>query len=284
MAGNGTKKSKFFRVAVSGTTTDGRKIERRDIEQMVANYDPIACGARVNLEHYRSILPDSPFRMYGDVLALKSEEVEILGQKELALLAQIDPTSELVEMVNVRRQKVYSSIEMDPDFCGKGQSYLRGLACTDNPASLGTEMLKFCAGAGKDSPLTARKQRPENLFSEAMAVEIEFEDDAVTTSALEQFTSRIKQMLGGQKTSNDGNFKVLSEAVELIADSQKGLLQKFEALPAGAPAEGDFVSKKDFEQLKADHDGLIKKLSESEVGSRRSLATGAKDEADALDC
>ena len=270
-------------MAVSGTTTDGRKIERRDIEQMVANYDPIACGARVNLEHYRSILPDSPFRMYGDVLALKSEEVEILGQKELGLLAQIDPTSELVEMVNVKRQKVYSSIEIDPDFCGKGQSYLRGLACTDNPASLGTEMLKFCAGAGKNSPLTARKQRPENLFSEAMAVEIEFEDDTVTTSALEQFTSRIKQMLGGQKASNDGNFKVLSEAVELIADSQRACCRNLKRCRP-ARRRRTALSRKGLRTAQGGSRRLDQKLSESETGSRRSLATGAKDEADALDC
>lgn len=284
MAGKDAKKTKFFRVAVTGATTDGRTIERRDIEQMAAKYSPATYGARVNLEHYRGLLPDSPFRMYGDVLAVKAEEVEIDGKKELGLFARLDPTTELVELVNVKRQKVFTSIEIDPDFAGKGEAYLVGIAITDTPASLGTEMLRFCAGA-KDSPLAPRKQRPENLFSEAIAADIEFEDESITTGVLEQFTSKIKQMLGGQKTANDGNFSAITQAIELIAESQKDLLQKFAAQPTGSSATGEFVAKKDFDQLKAAHDDLVKKLSEGEAGQRRSFATGAKDTAaDALEC
>lgn len=284
MADKAAKKTKFFRVAVSGATTDGRTISRLDIEQMAANYNPATYGARVNLEHFRSILPDSPFRMYGDVLAVKSEEVEIDGKTELGLFARLDPTTELVELVNVKRQKVYTSIEIDPDFAGKGEAYLRGIAITDTPASLGTEMLKFCAGA-QDNPLAARKQNPANLFSVAIATDIQFEDEGVTAKVLEQFNAKIKQMLGGHKATNDGNFTAITQAIELIADSQKDLLQKFAALPAGAPATGEFVAKKDFDQLKAAHDDLVKQLSESEAGKPRSFATGAKDEAaDALEC
>lgn len=33
-------KSKWFRVAVEGATTDGRKIQRSWIEQMAKNYSP----------------------------------------------------------------------------------------------------------------------------------------------------------------------------------------------------------------------------------------------------
>ena len=32
-------KSKFFRVATEGATTDGRKIERKGIEQMAKNFN-----------------------------------------------------------------------------------------------------------------------------------------------------------------------------------------------------------------------------------------------------
>ncbi|MDC7699603.1 GPO family capsid scaffolding protein [Vogesella indigofera] len=284
MADKAAKKSKFFRVAVSGATTDGRTISRLDIQQMAANYNPATYGARVNLEHFRSIAPDSTFRMYGDVQALKSEEVTINGEKQLGLFAQIDPTTDLVDMVNIKRQKVFTSIEIDPDFAGKGEAYLVGVAVTDTPASLGTEMLKFCAGA-QSNPLAARKQRPANLFTEALLADIEFEEDGVTTSALETFTAKIKQMLGGHKATNDGNFTALTQAIELIADSQKDLLQKFAALPTGSPATGEFVAKKDFDQLKAAHDALVQQLSEDDAGKPRSFATGAKDNADdVLDC
>lgn len=284
MADKAAKKTKFFRVAVSGATTDGRTISRLDIQQMAANYNPATYGARVNLEHYRGVLTDSPFRMFGDVLALKAEEVDLNGQKELGLFAQIDPTTELVELVNVKRQKVFTSIEIANDFAGKGEAYLVGIAITDTPASLGTEMLKFCAGA-QDNPLKARKQNPANLFTAGLETEIEFEDESVTSGVLEQFTAKIKQMLGGHKATNDSNVTALTQAIELIADSQRDLLQKFAALPNGTPATGEFVAKKDFDQLKAAHDALVQQLNEEDAGKSRSFATGAKDNADdALDC
>lgn len=87
------KKSKKFRVAREGATTDGRKISREWITQMAANYNPKVYGARVNLEHYKGIFPDGPFRAYGDVLALSTEE----EKGTLYLVAEISPTDDLVD-------------------------------------------------------------------------------------------------------------------------------------------------------------------------------------------
>ena len=50
-------KSKFFRVATEGATTDGRKIERKWIEQMAKNFNRATYAARVWLEHYRGTVP-----------------------------------------------------------------------------------------------------------------------------------------------------------------------------------------------------------------------------------
>ncbi|WP_269792397.1 GPO family capsid scaffolding protein [Stenotrophomonas sp. Iso1] len=168
-------RSKFFRVAVEGATCDGRNIERQDIEDMAATYDPVVYGARIWMEHIRGILADSAFRAYGDVLALKSEEVDINGSKKLALFAQIQPTDDLINMVNVLKQKMFTSIEIAPKFADSGKAYLCGLAVTDSPASLGTEMLTFAAQLDKN-PLNDRKQQPENLFSAAAETTIEFEE------------------------------------------------------------------------------------------------------------
>lgn len=106
-------KSKFFRVVTEGDTTDGRVVQRSWIEQMAKNFNREKYGARVWLEHLRGILPDSLFKALGDVTAVKAEEVDIGGEKKLALLAQIDPTDDLVAM-NKARQKIYSSVEIDP--------------------------------------------------------------------------------------------------------------------------------------------------------------------------
>jgi hypothetical protein len=129
-----TKKytSKFFRVALEGATTDGRKIERSWIEQMAKNFDPIKYGARIWMEHIRGTLPDSQFRAYGDVKALKAEEVTIDGVKKLGLYAQIEPTPDLVTMTKAK-QKIYTSIEINEKFADSGEAYLVGLGVTDSP-------------------------------------------------------------------------------------------------------------------------------------------------------
>jgi hypothetical protein len=50
----------------------------------------------------------------------------------------------MVQMTD-KGQKVYSSIELHPQFAFNGKAYVMGLAMTDTPASLGTERLKFAA-------------------------------------------------------------------------------------------------------------------------------------------
>jgi hypothetical protein len=199
-------KSKFFRVGTEGDTTDGRKVERSWIQQMADNFDRTLYGARVWLEHFRGLYPDSTFRAYGDVLALEAREVE---DGKLALFAQIDPTDDLVAM-NKARQKIYTSMEVDPNFARRGHAYLVGLAVTDTPASLGTELLAFSAAHPDTSPLKARKVSPDNIFTAATPTTIEFEDamptvsnhpaPAATPAPTEDKTllSRIKELIGSK--------------------------------------------------------------------------------------
>lgn len=172
-------KSRFFRVAVEGATTDGRTIEANWLEEMAASYNPATYAARVNLEHIRGVTAEPPFQSLGDVLSLKTEKVDLaIGgktEKRTALFAEIEALEPLVAM-NAARQKLFTSIEINPNFANTGKAYLVGLAVTDSPASLGTEMLQFCASQGDKSPLAARKQDPANLFSEASETVIEMAD------------------------------------------------------------------------------------------------------------
>lgn len=169
-------KSRFFRVAVEGATTDGRQIERNWLTEMAAAYNRTTYAARINMEHIRGITADPPFQSLGDVVSLKTEEImlDIGGKQEkrLALFAEIDALDQLVA-INRKGQKLYTSIEVNPDFAGTGKAYLVGLAVTDSPASLGTEMLEFCGKQGANSPLAARKQDPGNLFTAATETVIE---------------------------------------------------------------------------------------------------------------
>lgn len=198
-------KSQFFRVATEGATTDGRNIDRATIEQLAATYNPKTYGARIWLEHIRGILPDSQFKAYGDVIAVKAEEVDTDSGKKLALFAQIEPTPELVA-INKAKQKLYTSLEIQPEFADSGRPYLVGLGVTDSPASLGTDALKFSSG---------RKQQAGNLFSAAVEVELKFDEPQGIN-----LTDAVKNLLArfSTKTGSDAaQFADISAAVKELA-------------------------------------------------------------------
>lgn len=212
-------KSKMFRVAVEGATTDGRVIERSWLEQIAANYSPTKYGARVNLEHFRGIYPDSSFRAYGDVTAVELRELDGEFSGKLGLYAQIAPTPDLVSMTKAK-QKIYTSCEIDPSFADTKQAYLIGLAVTDSPASLGTEILSFAAQNPNASPFTGRKVSPTNLFTAGAETVIEFEEATDDTPTLPALFARVKEVLGFAKkkaASDETRFTDVAQAVEELA-------------------------------------------------------------------
>lgn len=139
-------KTKQFLLATAGSTVDGRNIDEAMIEQMASSYDPKTYGARLNIEHIRGISPEMPFRAYGDVLELSVGEVEVNfnGKKEKrkGLYGVFDVTDD-AKTINEQGQKVYPSIEIEPNFAGKGFAYLMGCALTDSPAAIATDRLQF---------------------------------------------------------------------------------------------------------------------------------------------
>ncbi|MFZ6709789.1 GPO family capsid scaffolding protein [Undibacterium sp. TC9W] len=209
-------KSKFFRVALEGATTDGRKIERSWIQQMAKNFDPQKYGARIWMEHIRGTLADSPFRAYGDVTAVKAEEVTIDGNKKLALFAQIEPTPDLVAMTKAK-QKIYTSVEINDKFADTGEAYLVGLGVTDSPASLGTEILAFAA-QNETNPFASRKASPGNLFSEATETLLEFEEVDTETTSLAAKVKGLLNSFSSKKTGDDARFADIGQAVESLLD------------------------------------------------------------------
>lgn len=207
------KKSKFFRVATAGATTDGRNIDAVQLQQMARNYDRNKYGARIFVEHIRGLNPEWGFRAMGDVLALRTGEIQIDGQNRVTLEAQIEPTDELVTLTR-KGQKIYSSIEISPAFAGTKEAYLFGLGVTDSPSSLGTEILQFAAQHPASSPFSARKQQPGNLFSEAIEIDLEFEDiEDEAPSLLE----RITQLFKTRRADDSARVADVHSAVEQVA-------------------------------------------------------------------
>lgn len=268
-------KAKRFRIAVEGATTDGREISRDWISQMAANYDPKVYGARINMEHIRGYAADSTFRRFGDVTAVEAEEIADGALKgKLALFGWIDPTPELVELTR-SRQKIYTSIEVNPTFADTGEAYLVGLAVTDDPASLGTEILSFSATA-KANPLASRKQDSGNLFTAAEETVIEFEDVADPAPSL---LARISAMFTGQKKASGEQFAdvgaavtAVAEQVQLNAESQT---QKLSALEKALGERLDAVEQQAGED-RAAFAALQGQLETTDGSfSRRPAATGS---------
>ncbi len=225
MAGT-AKPRKKFRVAVSGNTVDGREIQPQHLRDAAANYNPEVYGARVNIEHYLSMFPGSDFGAMGDVAALSTEDITdgpLAGRT--ALYAEIEPSDRMVQMTN-KGQKVYSSIELHPQFALNGKAYVVGLAMTDTPASLGTDRLKFAAQQRASVMAFNNQQGEAPMFTEALEAEV-IELAAQRSDEGKQWFNRVMGILGkGQKT-DDQRFGQVHQAVEAVAQSQVDLGEQF---------------------------------------------------------
>lgn len=257
-------RSKPFVIATEGPTIDGRNISREWIEQMAKNYDPAVYTAVANLEHYLSMAPDSLFSAMGKVVALGTQETTILGEKKLQLTAVVDASEKAVSMQN-EGKKLFASMEVLPNFIGKGLAYLTGLAFTDKPASIGTEPMKFSANAGADS-----------RYAFAEEISIEWEDVKPDTSAGASLFAKVKELLGLQGKKDDDHFADIGQAVETIAASQRDALAAGDQFAAELKAATDQIAaltaaaeadRKAFADLKASLEG-------QEDGTQRPPATG----------
>lgn len=196
-----TMKTKPFLLATAGSTVDGRTIDDKMLQEMASSYNPKTYGARLNIEHIRGITGEKPFRAYGDVLELSTADVEVdfNGKKEkrLGLFGTFDVTDD-AKKLNEAKQKVYPSIEIEPNFAGKGHAYLMGCALTDSPASVGTDRLVF------------NRVQPGTIAlngDQAAELEPEAEEASVQAVANEAkgFLSKLTELLSGAAPKTDAS-------------------------------------------------------------------------------
>ncbi|MGO4222144.1 GPO family capsid scaffolding protein [Lysobacter sp. TAF61] len=247
------RKSKFFRVATEGATTDGRKIERKWLQEIAATYNPVTYGARIFIEHIRGINPNAQgaFRAMGDVTAVKIEEID----GKISLFAQIDPTEELIALVG-QRQKIYSSIEVAENFANTGMAYLVGMGVTDSPASLSTEILAFAAQNPTANPFASRKQAPDNLFTAAEEIAIELEDEEPEPAV--PLLDRIRALFTRKGADDAQRFADVHASVEHVA----------QAAADNATA---------VEQLREDYSALSAQLAANKTASDQALTQAIAD-------
>lgn len=216
---------KKFRVAVSGATVDGREIRPDHLRDAAASYSPDVYGARVNVEHYLSPYPGSDFGAMGDVTALSAEDIAegpLAGRT--ALYAEIEPSEQMKALTDAGK-KVYSSIELHPQFALNGKAYVVGLAMTDTPASLGTERLKFATQQRQQVQAFNKQQGESAMFSDAIEAEV-IELAEQRSDEGSKWFSRMKELLTKNHKTESEQFSQVREVVEGVATSQAGLIDQ----------------------------------------------------------
>lgn len=263
----------FLCVAQSGKTIDGREITPAQIDQMAATYDPKKYGARVNVEHFVSAIPDGIFRCVGDVKSVKAADGP---DGTRVLLAQIDGTPEAVRLAETR-QKVYFSIEVFPNFAGTNQAYLGGLALTDSPASLGTEMLTFAIKSDK-----ATDRLKTSLFSIPLESVIEMDEPPKESGP--SLLSKVKDLMSGKGKTDDARFAQVETAVTAIAVEVAALKTATPSADAFAATDAHKALVDKVEKLSADMANLTAKLSNTPNTPERPKANGAATDSNKTDC
>lgn len=139
--------SYWKRVAVSGPTADNREITVQELVDCAETYKLSVYTAVIWSDHER--WPGSHGTVFAVRLVTENDDPE-LQPGQVALEAQLKPNDKLLHL-NDQGEKLFTSVEIRPNFANSGRHYLTGLAVTDEPASLGTQELYFSSRARKSN-------------------------------------------------------------------------------------------------------------------------------------
>ena len=207
------------RVAQSGPTMDGREIKPEWLTDMAETYSPEIYTAKLWIDHKRWN------GAYGSVQALKAAKDGDVTR----LFARISPNRSLLELNQVFEEKLHFSIEVIENFAKTGKYYLGGLGMTDEPASLGTDELRFAKIPGME--FTAR------YAGEAVPDFREMDDDR-----MDRFFHRLagffrfKPQQEEENTMDEKTIKEFKDSLAGMHTAVMGISEAVAKLSAAAPA------------------------------------------------
>lgn len=272
------KTSDWVVVATEGNTVDGRKIAASWIKDMAEQYSKEEYTALIWPEHYRSDWTQYKGKNWGIVEELKAEEKD----GKLRLFAKLTPNQFLLE-ANKEGQKLFTSIEPNPDYKGEGRCYLEGLAVTDSPASTGTTLLKFSRSDEQETTLESDALE-EIDFSQCLTrVERFYSFCDHLFSSEHEPESSTKPQPEDDEPMNQEQFNKVMSAIEGIGAKQNDLEEKFSKFSqqntTDGKLEGDTtdvkgLSVEQFSTIKEKLDGIANKQSELESKFNKLITEG----------
>ncbi|MGS0691192.1 GPO family capsid scaffolding protein [Shewanella sp. 30m-9] len=209
-------KTDWVRIATEGATFRNVPIERQWLVDIAESYDPKTYGARIWPDHRRW------YGAWGDVIEVKTEEHD----GKLVLFGKLNPNSQFI-MANENDQKVYTSIELDPNFAATGKAYLTGLGVTDEPASLGTDRLKFGA---KERFETHQYGAPEQLVISYPAVDSEELNTPENQKAFFSTLGKFFKSLTPHQASSTEHVSTTSEEEPMNKEQHEALMGQFASI------------------------------------------------------
>lgn len=261
-------------VCTEGGTLNGFAVTRDQIQQMADNYSPQLYGARLNLEHITSILPDSPWRHFSMVDSARAFELQdgpLKGKLALEITATIDPVKDAALItLNESGQKIFSSIEFLPDCPNDGAkgAYLTGVALTDTPAAFGTQVITL-SNRERGLPDDAKNTYTASLETVVKMSAAEKQQTEQKSLAAE-FLDGLRKVLGFQRENSNQDIASLQEGIKLTAKTCADALTAMQKLTADKKVLSDDVTA-----LKAEIAELKTTLSGTDAGNeRRELSTG----------
>nr|WP_319491055.1 GPO family capsid scaffolding protein [uncultured Desulfobacter sp.] len=249
------------RIAKSGPTVDGRKIDPQWLKDMAETYNPDEYTAKLWIDHRRYM------GSYGSVREVKAEQ----DGDVVRLFAKISPSRDLIERNQVWEDKLHFSIEVIENFAETGKFYLGGLAMTDEPASLGTDEMRF--STNPDRTFTARYPGdPVPDLRDAADDETAF---TLFRRLLQIFSkSKPETEIKEEEPMDQKQFDELKGEFKKSLDAVSGLAERLDAfMAAGHPPQDDVADTpddsgddnatppaEDFTELKTGLDDLGKKF------------------------
>lgn len=276
-----SKQSGWKIAATEGATVDGRTITKQWILDMAEQYSTSEYAALIWPEHSRSRWDKFEGKNWGTVDEAKAEK----QAGKYRLLVKLSPNKYLLS-ANADGQKLFMSVEPNPDYCGSGRCYLMGLAVTDSPSSTGTTLLKFSQNSEheysqlEELDLSDVMERDHSLIASAFSTIANFFSSggqlpnlASTTSGSNKDeepmnTEQFNQMMGKLDDIETKQNELEEKQTEFASQVEQFSIQgKSEADPKkdGDPAAKDeSITAEQFSQVTEKLDTLITKQSDME--------------------